>query len=108
MPVSDGLQMVASDLQRTFPLTVFHSPWFEPGSGSRQGLELEPAMTPQETVENLAASVRGALGASDVQTRFAQLGLETLAMPYSQCRTAVKSDCEKWGAIIEAFDFSLE
>ena len=39
MRVSNGLEMVTFDPQRSFPLTVNPGPWFEPGWGSQTGTD---------------------------------------------------------------------
>jgi len=67
-----------------------------------------PLIMPTGTVERLASSIRGALGAAEVKDRFAQFGLEVLGMTSAQFKAVVKSDYEKWGDIIRSTGFSVD
>jgi tripartite-type tricarboxylate transporter receptor subunit TctC len=66
-----------------------------------------PSKTPPEIVEKLAAAIREALKAPDVQERLAQLAFQPAGTTPANFAEIVKADLEKWGPIVKSTGFSL-
>jgi tripartite-type tricarboxylate transporter receptor subunit TctC len=67
--------------------------------GVRAGL-FAPAATPRPVVERIAAATREALTAPELVTRFADLGVEPHPVGPAEYTAFVRSEIERWGAVI--------
>lgn len=60
-----------------------------------------PQGTPKEVVETLNAAIKEALAQADVKEKFAKLGVRAEGSTPDQLKDRLKSDIEKWAAVIK-------
>jgi tripartite-type tricarboxylate transporter receptor subunit TctC len=69
---------------------------------------LLPAKTPAEIVNSLNSAIRDALKADAVKTGMAQFAYEAAPASPSEFAKLIKSDFDRWGAIVRASGFTPE
>jgi tripartite-type tricarboxylate transporter receptor subunit TctC len=69
---------------------------------------LAPAKLPPEIVPRLNTECAKLLALSEVKSRFAELGLETVGSTPAQFDQWIKSEIERWGRVIRARKITLE
>lgn len=67
-----------------------------------------PAATPKPIVRRLNQEIAKAMSLPDVRKRFIDTGVVPLATSTEEFEQLVKTDTEKWGALIKALDLKLE
>jgi tripartite-type tricarboxylate transporter receptor subunit TctC len=61
-----------------------------------------PAKTPPAVIETLNKALREVLGSADIKNRFIELGVEARATSPEELSARLKSDIEKWAAVIKS------
>ncbi len=69
---------------------------------------LGPAKLPPDIIARLNAESAKVLALPDVKSRFAELGLETVASTPAQFDQWIKTEIERWGRVIRAQKITLE
>jgi tripartite-type tricarboxylate transporter receptor subunit TctC len=72
-----------------------------------QGI-LAPRGTPKPIVEKLHAEITRLLRHSDNQERFANMGLEIIASPPEEFRSALVSEIQRWAKVVKAAKIKAE
>jgi tripartite-type tricarboxylate transporter receptor subunit TctC len=65
-----------------------------------------PAKTPPERVERLNASIQKALSSAEVKAGLTRLSIEVSAVSLADFAKLIRTDFERWGAIVQASGFT--
>jgi tripartite-type tricarboxylate transporter receptor subunit TctC len=67
-----------------------------------------PARTPRETVARLNRDIVAAIGAPEVQDRFAAFSVDTIVSTPERFDTFIHEDVARWAAVVKSAGIKIE